>query len=302
MSRSNRIYLIEQNIFDDKDLATIKVPEGSRDFFVKAMDYLKKNDTALIQGYSKWGDALKKSFQNSVLQYGYDTRTNLFLHFVKVAQNIDAIRKMGNDKYPALEMIRTLIANKELILTNQNLNNQSISKSPSRTGHKTTSNYNGWLFDPNTYVAASPGDLMYKIKALAFLSTGEAAAYGDTKTRPFDQIIAARKKSEIQQILTNWQTKPGEDQRRYRSGVSRNKHTGKVNIKGKVPETEEEKEAAKKVVERNSDTLKEFKRKISGASDEELAELLNRLYRVNDTDDTLIDKVVDSILLSIKKK
>ncbi len=75
-----------------------------------------------------------------------------------------------------------------------------------------------WLIDPRTY----KGDI-YKLQALLLLSdVEEAKTFGDLETRPFEEILEASTRDQVEKILDKWQTKSGEETysrgRGYRKG------------------------------------------------------------------------------------
>ena len=271
-------------IFSDDDMKAIGVPVTDSRFFERAIKYLEGHDTAIIKGYKKYGDALKKAFQDSVLQFGWDTRDNPFLHYVKRVQDIPAIRSLPHGDYPLFRTIFNLISNRELILTNQNLKNQSLSKAG---GDGTLY----WLWNPDSYDARTTADKEYKIKVLAFLSTGRAKAYGDTKTRPFEQVVKAQTAEEIRSIMNKWNTRDGTGDT-GRAGSSSSHYKAGPPKKGGAPRTEAEKAKVRDIVDKAAELI----RRMRTMTSDQLTTLLKGKLDINYDPDDYIALVARELL------
>ena len=137
-----------------------------------------------------------------------------------------------------------------------------------------------WLYDPRAY----KGDI-YKIKALFFLSDwDEAAKYGDINKRPFEEVLNATSKSEIETILSNWQTKDGSEEYTRRSGRRGNK---KLLTKSQSYFVGDKKD----VMERKENILDLMADQVS-VSEKQLAKAINSVFKSDLSDDALIAAVI----------
>lgn len=149
-----------------------------------------------VEGYSQnavknWNNAFIQVLMASVREDGYDTKTNPFLTYAKVIQNSE-VPKMGVDAIPAWQTIRELLKSGKYRATEASLKN----------------NFSQWITNPRAYQADDP---TYKVKALAFLTSERAGHYGAMETRPIKEVIKAMSKSQIANLLDNWQTLNPED-------------------------------------------------------------------------------------------
>lgn len=137
-----------------------------------------------------------------------------------------------------------------------------------------------WLYDPRTY----DGDI-YKLKALFFLSDwDEAVKYGDINKRPFEEVLNATSKSEIETILSNWQTKDGSEEYSRRSS---RRSSNKSLTKSQSYFVGDKKD----VMERKENILDLMADQVS-ASEKQLAKAINSVFKSDLSDDALIAAVI----------
>lgn len=143
-----------------------------------------------------------------------------------------------------------------------------------------------WLYDPRAY----RGDV-YKLKALFFLSDwDEAEKYGPLNKRPFEEVLKANSKSEIETILSNWQTKDGSEQSSRRSGRGSNTKAGKSSTKGQsyfVGDRKDTMERKETILDLMSDSV--------SVSDKQLAKVINSVFKPELSDNDIIAAVIKSL-------
>lgn len=124
---------------------------------------------------------------DTIQQFGLDTARNKFLYF---AASPELYRADFAVPYEPARMIQ-----KELQARDQ----QDIDSDWNETSL--------WMFNSQAY----QGD-KFKIKALLLLSdSDDAERFGDLETRPFDAVIKASSRKEVEDILQNWATKDGSE-------------------------------------------------------------------------------------------
>lgn len=133
-------------------------------------------------------DAYQTVLVDTFEKYGTDTSINRFLQFVVNKSNVDY----------------NLTPEKAELVNNILINNESAVKTPAK---------NFWLYNPQSYNGP-----LYKIKALAFLSKPESDNYGDKKTKASirDKILQSTDQNEIENLISQWNTKTGEKYYQYR--------------------------------------------------------------------------------------
>ena len=177
---------------------------------VKQLDSLIKNSeqfnsntpkqralSLLYQGESQFGDFTRygEGFQmalaDSINKYGWMINNNPYLEFALKATNdgkkTDGVAKLKANSAMALETIATMILNDELELDNANLE---------------------WMTNEKAYNADDP---IFKVKALTLINGKTADDFGDTNQVPdlTNRILDSTKKSDIEYLLQDWQTKDG---------------------------------------------------------------------------------------------
>lgn len=179
---------------DDKDTST---PTE------KLAELLENGEVTDFKDYPNWSNTFKDNFFRSLLEDGLTYKSNPFLSYTKLItkhkDSNDGIAKTENPKANiGFVLLRTLLKKKEAELNTANL--------PSGKTHA------GWLINPKTFKGNTANDIEYKIKTLAFLSTKESSKYGEVSNKPFDKVLNANTKEEIQSIIGNWATgSPTED-------------------------------------------------------------------------------------------
>ena len=177
---------------------------------VKQLDSLIKNSeqfnsntpkqralSLLYQGESQFGDFTRygEGFQmalaDSINRYGWMINNNPYLEFALKVTNdgkkTDGVAKLKANSAMALETITTMILNDELELDNANLE---------------------WMTNEKAYNADDP---VFKVKALTLINGKTADDFGDTDSVPdlTNRILDSTKKSDIEYLLQDWQTKDG---------------------------------------------------------------------------------------------
>lgn len=142
---------------------------------------------ALKNNFDKYSEYIGTSNRNtnilsdivgSIREYGWDIDTNKYLNFISALR--DKGVKLNRDEF---------VLGAQILQQNPNLN---TSKHP-------------YFLDKNSY---SP---LYKIKALSFLSGKNASKYGDNPQEAMEDIKNMSTQEEIENYLSNWQTKSGEE-------------------------------------------------------------------------------------------
>lgn len=187
----------EMNKFTPKERAISLVYQGQSQFG-DFTQYGEGFQVAITDSIDKWGWTLS---ENPFLQ--------LALELTNDGKSSKGVPQLGAESAQALMTIGTMLKNKdELTLSNTNL---------------------AWLENTDSY---SSDDPIFKVKALTFINGKNADDYGDTKLVPdlTNRIIKEKRKSEIERLLKDWQTKEGKKSR-----------------EGQKPQTEEEKKQADKI-------------------------------------------------------
>ena len=189
--------VIKGNILTQHQLNSIK------DNPKKLAELLENGEVTDFKDYPEWSNTFKDAFFRSLIEDGLTYKSNPFLSYTKLINKyptaVDGIEKAENPKAAmGFVLLRTLLKKKEAELNTANL--------PSGKTHA------GWLINPKTFKGNTANDIEYKIKTLAFLSTKESSKYGEVSNKPFDKVLNANTKEEIQSIIGNWATvSPTED-------------------------------------------------------------------------------------------
>lgn len=192
------------------------------------------------------------------MQYGVDTAQNHLLYFVS---------------NPKISKVQVPFEHGKMI--QKELQTHDLNDIYNPKAHASE-----WLYDSRTY----KGDI-YKIKALFFLSDwDEAVKYGDINKRPFEEVLNATSKSEIETILSNWQTKDGSEEYTRRSGRRGNK---KLLTKSQSYFVGDKRD----VMERKETILDLMADQVS-ASEKQLAKAINSVFKSDLSDDALIAAVI----------
>ena len=173
------------------------------DSLIKNSEQFNKNTpkqralTLLYQGESQFGDFTRygEGFQmalaDSINRYGWMINNNPYLEFALKVTNdgkkTDGVAKSKAGSAMALETIATMLINGELELDNVNLE---------------------WMTNEKAYNADDP---VFKVKALTLINGKTADDFGDTNQVPdlTNRILDSTKKSDIEYLLQDWQTKDG---------------------------------------------------------------------------------------------
>lgn len=187
---------------------------------VKQLDSLIKNSeqfnsntpkqralSLLYQGESQFGDFTRygEGFQmalaDSINNYGWMINNNPYLEFALKATNdgkkTDGVAKSKAGSAMALETIATMLINGELELDNVNLE---------------------WMTNEKAYDADDP---VFKVKALTLINGKTADDFGDKDLVPdlTNRILDSTKKSDVEYLLQDWQTKDGTSNDRRANNV-----------------------------------------------------------------------------------
>lgn len=159
------------------------------------------------EDFKSWHPSFQNKILETIVKKGTKYAENPFLSYISAISKSPVI-KTGVD-LKTLEVIEGAL--EDGLLPNDK---QVLQK---------TKKYN-YLMDADAYKA---DDQEYKLKALIFLSSDKAKSYGEISKAPVEEILRSEKKSEIQGLLTKWQTKRGDesDASTTRSVGSRSKKT-----------------------------------------------------------------------------
>ena len=151
----------------------------------KALELLYKGESSLGE-FNNFGEGFQVALADSINRFGWRKSTNPFLKFAEKAKSSE-VAKVRAPAAQALETITNMLNNKELDLSENNLN---------------------WMKDKNAYDADDP---VFKVKALTFINGKAADDFGDIKLVPglTNRILDSKKKRDIEYLLQDWQTKDG---------------------------------------------------------------------------------------------
>ena len=271
MSPFNESILNEAALFTPEEMAELKnkAAENRTTLLQQIRAELEEGENQVLPNYPNLSETVKKVLQNSFSQNGYDTVDNQFLAFMQKAQNTP-VAELGNNAYPALDTLREILAAGTIKLSSANLKNQRMD----------------WMYNPQSYNA---DDNIYKIKVLSFLSSAKSDRFGQTKTKPFDEIIKSTSKAQIQDILDEWNTKDGDDY------GSRGRRSSRFGSRSKVLTASEQKIAGdvKKeifnIIKKSPLISDRFK-----DNEQAFEDLFNKNYSQGDKVETLIAKMLRS--------
>ena len=226
--------LLEKNILSSKEADELLTKSGSAKSKYLAAKAKEKfeNDP----DFPVYSEVLVDSMEH----YGTDTAQNRFLQYI-VTKNGTPFNMKRGQPY----LIYNILNNAEA-----NVTTGAVAKS-------------SWLYNPNSY---NGSDL--KLKALAFLSSKDAARYGDPKTKPTQKILNTTDDAEIETILSNWQTKDGE----FEVRASRGRTSRKDELRNKYFSSD-----TKKVAEDKAQKLELIKDAYS-SSTAEIVDAINKVY------------------------
>lgn len=271
MNHFNENILNEAALFAPEEITKLKdkAAKNQTTLLQQIRTELEEGKNLILPNYPTFSETVKKVLQNSFSQNGYDTIDNQFLAFMQKAQNTP-IAKLGNNAYPALDTLREILLADTIKLSSANLRNQKMD----------------WMYNPQSYDA---DDSIYKIKVLAFLSSAKSDRFGQTKTKPFDQIVKSTSKAQIQDILDEWNTKDGDDYRGSR------RRSNRIGSRGKTLTASEQKIAGdvKKeifnIIKKSPLISDRFK-----DNEQAFEDLFNKNYSQGDKVETLIAKMLRS--------
>lgn len=271
MSPFNESILNEAALFTPEEMAELKnkAAENRTTLLQQIRTELEENQNRILPNYSTFSETVKKVLQNSFSQNGYDTIDNQFLAFMQKAQNTP-VAELGNNAYPALDTLREILAAGTIKLSSANLKNQRMD----------------WMYNPQSYNA---DDNIYKIKVLAFLSSAKSDRFGQTKTKPFDEIIKSTSKAQIQEILDEWNTKDEDDYGSSRRRSSRVGSKSKTLTAGEQKIAEDVKKEIFNIIKKSPLISDRFK-----DNEQAFEDLFNKNYSQGDKVETLIAKMLRS--------
>lgn len=271
MNHFNENVLNEAMLFTPEEMVNLKnkAAENRTTLLQQIRAELEEGENQVLPNYPNLSETVKKVLQNSFSQNGYDTVDNQFLAFMQKAQNTP-VAELGNNAYPALDTLREILAADTIKLSSANLRNQKMD----------------WMYNPQSYNA---DDNIYKIKVLSFLSSAKSDRFGQTKTKPFDEIIKSTSKAQIQEILDEWNTKDGDDYESSRRRSSRVGSKGKTLTASEQKIAEDVKKEIFNIIKKSPLISDRFK-----DNEQALEDLFNKNYSQGDKVETLIAKMLRS--------
>lgn len=271
MNHFNENILNEAVLFTPEEIAELKnkATENRTTLLQQVRTELEDGKNKILPNYSTFSETVKKVLQNSFSQNEYDTVDNQFLAFMQKAQNTP-IATLGSSAYPALDTLREILAAGTIKLSAANLKNQRLD----------------WMYNPQSY---SADDNIYKIKVLAFLSSAKSDRFGQTKTKPFDEIVKSTSKTQIQDILDEWNTKDGDDYGSSRHRSSRVGNRGKTLTASEQKIAEDVKKEIFNIIKKSPLIADRFK-----DNEQAFEDLFNKNYSQGDKVETLIAKMLRS--------
>lgn len=271
MSPFNESILNEAALFTPEEMVNLKnkAAENRTTLLQQIRAELEEGENQVLPNYPNLSETVKKVLQNSFSQNGYDTVDNQFLAFMQKAQNTP-VAELGNNAYPALDTLREILAAGTIKLSSANLKNQRMD----------------WMYNPQSYNA---DDNIYKIKVLSFLSSAKSDRFGQTKTKPFDEIIKSTSKAQIQDILDEWNTKDGDDYGSSRRRSSRVGGRSKVLTASEQKIAEDVKKEIFNIIKKSPLISDRFK-----DNEQAFEDLFNKNYSQGDKVETLIAKMLRS--------
>lgn len=224
----------------------------------RAINFLKNGGSTTFPNFGSFGEGFKQEMILSILDNGYYIKDNKFLNYANVVADT-SVSALGKKYFTAFEQINKLLNSGDLKIDDLTIL---------------------WLRDANSYEA---NDIEYKIKALTFITGKDASAFGEVTgiEKLLNNIIKSKKRSEIEDLLDDWQTKDGSK-----------------SIKGKKePETEEEKKASIKIFDEIVSVLTK-----GGAefNKEKLKTAFDMVYKVGDTAEVTLMNIIKSGYLKIR--
>ena len=234
--------LVEKNILSNAESAELLTRSGSdKTAYLK---YMAKKNFGTDPDYSVYEGTLIDSMET----YGTDTAQNKFLQYIVTKSGVPF-----NMKQSQPYLIYKLLDNAESNV----VTGAAAQKS--------------WLYNPNSYNGSD-----FKIKALAFLSSKDAERYGDLKARPTQKILNTTDDELIKTLLSNWQTKDGEQEaKRHRYSNSKSS--------SRSPFSKDSKEVAEDKAQKL-----ELIKNIYSSNVNDIASAINKVYTPGITDTDLI--------------
>lgn len=164
----------------------------------KIEELLKSGAVQDFPNFNSWGKTFQNIFIDSILDRGPTRSQNPFLQYADIVKDHKPITGLSSDAYDGLVTLKNILEKGAINLKNLDINNIK------------NTNYEYLILR----LAFRADDPSYKIKALTFLASPKAKNYGNEKTIKdvMFQVLESEKKSEIMQIVSNWQTKNGENE------------------------------------------------------------------------------------------
>lgn len=249
---------------DDSELKKMKAEIDSANELNKlpskqrAINFLKNGGSITFPDFDSYGMGFQQEIVSSILDNGYYIKDNIFLNYANKVSDTP-VSDLGKQYFVAFEQVNKLLHSGDLKLDDLTLL---------------------WLKNKNSYEA---DDKEYKIKALTFITGKSASSFGEVTgiEKLLNEIINSKKKSEIEDLLDNWQTKDG-------SKAIRGK---------KAPETEAEKKLSDKVFEEIIDSLIKGKTEFNR---EKLRIAFDKVYKVGDSAETTLMNIIKDGYLKVR--
>lgn len=164
------------------------VRESGKNIKEESAKLLQTGKIVGLENFNEWGEPLKTEAVDSILERGTKYVDNPFLRYLKMVAKNSSVTKINN--IAAFETLKDLIQRGDIDITNTRKLD--------------------WLNNNLSYTARDRDSAIFKIKALALLTSDNAVNYGKVADAPIDSIMKATTKDEISELLTSWQTKYGD--------------------------------------------------------------------------------------------
>ena len=164
------------------------VRESGKNIKEESAKLLQTGKIVGLENFNEWGEPLKTEAVDSIMERGTKYDDNPFLRYLKMVAKNSSITKINN--IAVFETLKDLIQRGDIDITNTRKLD--------------------WLNNNLSYTARDGDSSVFKIKALALLTSDKAVNYGKVADAPIDGIMKASTKDEISELLTSWQTKYGD--------------------------------------------------------------------------------------------
>lgn len=164
------------------------VRESGKNIKEESAKLLQTGKIVGLENFNEWGEPLKTEAVDSIMERGTKYADNPFLRYLKMVAKNSSVTKINN--IAVFETLKDLIQRGDIDITNTRKLD--------------------WLNNNLSYTARDRDSSVFKIKALALLTSDKAINYGKVADAPIDSIMKATTKDEISELLTGWQTKYGD--------------------------------------------------------------------------------------------